>query len=82
MELYVEMLKELLSRESIQVTFPNLTLNQRDLLDSISYQALKRIRDIIRDDSLRDEECFQQIEAIVCLLESLGSSGGTRHDFG
>ena len=82
MDLYLEMLREVLYKETVQVTFPNLTVNQTELLNSIAYRALRKIRDIVRDDSLRDEECFQQIEAIVCVLESIGSSGGNRHDFG
>lgn len=81
MDLYVEMLREILYKETVQVTFPNLTVDQTELLDSIAYRALKKIRDIVRDESLRDEECFKQIEAIVCVLESIGSGGGNRHDF-
>lgn len=81
MDLYIEMLREVLYKETVQVTFPNLTVNQTELLNSIAYRALRKIRDIVRDDSLRDEECFQQIEAIVCVLESIGSDGGSRHDF-
>ena len=52
------------------------------LLDSICYKALKEIKEIIEDDSLDDAECFMKIERIVCLLEKLGSNGGSRHDFG
>ena len=81
MDLYIEMLREVLYKETVQVTFPNLTVNQTELLNSIAYRALCKIRDIVRDDSLRDEECFKQIEAIVCVLESIGSDGGNRHDF-
>ena len=82
MDLYMELLREILYKAPVQVTFPNLTVNQTELLNSISYQALCKIRDIVRDDSLRDDECFKQIEAIVCVLESIGSDGGNRHDFG
>ena len=81
MDLYIEMLREVLYKETVQVTFPNLTVNQTELLNSIAYRALRKIRDIVRDNSLRDEECFKQIEAIVCVLESIGSDGGNRHDF-
>ena len=81
-DLYPEMLREVLYKETVQVTFPNLTVNQTELPDSIAYRALRKIRDIVRDDSLRDKECFQQIEAIVCVPESIGSDGGFRHDFG
>ena len=51
------------------------------LMDSIYYRALNRIKGYIRDDSLSDPECFQQIELVISTLEHLGSSGGFRHDF-
>jgi len=47
-----------------------------------SYKALEKIRAILADDALSDAECFRKIEAIVCVLEELGSDGGGRHDFG
>lgn len=46
------------------------------------YQALKKIKAIIDDDSLDDKECFMRIEEVICVLEEVGSGGGTRHDFG
>ena len=44
--------------------------------------ALKKILEIIRDDTLSDEICFHKIEAIISLYEELGISTGSRHDFG
>ena len=82
MELYVEMLQKLLEGGKVEVVFPNLALSPRDMLDSVSYRALVRIREILRDDSLSDPECFQKIEAVVQLLEELGSGCGNRHDLG
>ncbi len=52
-----------------------------EVLQSECYIALAHIRDIVRDDTLQDEECFMRIEEIVCTLERLGSNGGSRHDF-
>lgn len=37
---------------------------------------------MIEDDGLDDPACFQKIEAIVRVFETLGSNGGNRHDFG
>lgn len=54
----------------------------RCLVSDASSRALLRIRDILADDTLSDETCFQRIEAIVTLLEDLGISCGPRHDFG
>ena len=44
-------------------------------------QALRKIRDILADDTLDDPACFARIEAIVSLLEDLGIDCGERHDF-
>ena len=54
----------------------------RCLVSDAAGRALLRSRDILEDDSLSDERCFQKIEAVVTLLEELGISCGGRHDFG
>ena len=54
----------------------------RCLVSDAAGRALLRIRDILADDSLSDERCFQKIAAVVTLLEELGISCGGRHDFG
>ena len=53
-----------------------------DLLNSACYVALSKIKQIIENDDLDDDECFERIEKIVCVFEELGSDGGNRHDFG
>ena len=42
---------------------------------------VKRIKEILEDDELEDEECFMKIEEIVCVFEDLGMGCGSRHDF-
>ncbi len=81
MELYAEILKHILEKEEIHVTFPNLDVNTEKLVETASYQALMEIKQVLEDDTLSDEACFQKIEEIVCIFERLGSSGGNRHDF-
>ena len=54
----------------------------RCLVSDASSRALLKIRDILADDTLDDPACFQRIEAIVSLLEDLGTRCGGRHDFG
>lgn len=82
MELFEEMLqqkwKEYLTSERNAVPLGDPAL----LIEAECYQALKKIKAIIEDDSLDDPECFEKIERIVCTLECLGSDGGSRHDFG
>ena len=50
------------------------------LLNELSVCALGEIRRILDEDT-PDEDCFSKIEAIVKVYESIGSSGGARHDF-
>ena len=54
----------------------------KSLLESACYIALDKIKKIIQNNSLKDDECFFKIEEIICILEDLGSNGGSRHDFG
>ena len=51
------------------------------LVSDASSRPLRKIRDILADDTLDDPACFARIEAIVSLLEDLGIDCGERHDF-
>ena len=82
MDLYREILTEALSWQRAEVTFPDLHLDARALVELKCCQALEKIRDIVQDDSLSDPACFEKIEAIVTALEEAGSGGGNRHDWG
>ena len=82
MQLYTEILAHLLSQCNAEILFPGLDLNANEIIEIRSYCALKKIQEILKDDSLSDSDCFQKIEAIVNVFESIGASCGTRHDFG
>ena len=82
MELYKEILAQILSQQNAEIIFPDLHLDAAKIVELECYKALQKIKVIIEDDSLEDEVCFQKIEDIVCVFEELGSSGGGRHDFG
>ena len=83
MVLYEELLLHLLQTQPrMEITFPDLDISPNVYIESGCYQALQKIRDILRDDSLTDNDCFSKIEAIVCLLEEMGIDTGNRHDFG
>lgn len=73
MQLNQEILIYLLKREGFDL--------QRNF-DNECYRALAKIREVIRDDTLEDEDCFMRIEKIINIYEEMGSGGGTRHDFG
>ena len=82
MELYKEILAHALLFGEVKVTFPDGECDLAKLVEGECYQALQKIKAVICDDSLSDPECFEKIEEIVCILESVGSGGGFRHDFG
>ena len=78
MDLYKELLVNTLAKEEIIVEFPNLKINVQEIVELQSYKVLLKIKALVENNSLSDFEC---IEAIVCALEDVGSSGGSRHDF-
>lgn len=82
MDLYKELLIEILRNEEINITFPNITLSCDEIVSAECYKAMQKIKHIVQDDSLDDKECFAKIEAIVILFETLGIDSGNRHDFG
>jgi len=79
MELYKEILTELLKKEEINIVFQNFTTSVTEIIENECYKTLQEIKAIIEDNSLNDFEC---VEKIVCVFESIGSDGGNRHDFG
>ena len=82
MDLYQEILSHVLENETVEVTFPNLQINAAEIVQMRCYQALKKIKAILEDERLDDAACCMKIEEILCVLENMGSNGGTRHDFG
>lgn len=82
MELYKEILLKALGEKEITIMLSGLTIKAAEIIEAESYKALQKIKAIIEDDNLDDEQCFMKIEAIICLLEDIGSDGGNRHDFG
>ena len=81
MELWTEILAQHLSAEQAQIVFPNLKLNPSAVVEGECYLALKKIKQILEDDSLEDPECFLKIDAIISVMECLGSDAGRRHDY-
>lgn len=82
MELYKEILAHALAYEGVQIHISGLKIDASKIVELECYQALKKIKAVIEDDSLEDRDCFMKIEKIVCAFEEMGSSGGSRHDFG
>ena len=82
MELFQEILVNVLKNQEVHVLFPNLIYDVNKIIETECYKALKKIKEIVEDDTLDDKECFAKIEEVVCTLEGIGSDGGNRHDFG
>ena len=84
MDQYTEILTHMLQNHQakIEVTFPGLSLSSNEIVESSALHVLIQIQKILQDDSLKDEECFYKIEAIVHELEQIGLGCGSRHDFG
>lgn len=80
MELWNEILYKVIENQMTEKILP--ALDVKEIIEMECYQALQRIKEILDDEDLNDVECFQKIEEIVCLFESIGSDGGSRHDFG
>ncbi len=78
----IEILAHFLAQKNAQIIFPELRLNAKEIVELQSYQTLCKIQEIVRDTALEDAECFERIERIICAFESIGSNGGSRHDFG
>ena len=74
MTLYEEILWGFLRDIPVQVTFPNLTVNPSDLVEMKSFLAIERIRDILEQEELTDQECAMQIRYVIYTLEAEGIS--------
>lgn len=74
MTLYEEILWGCLRDIPVQVTFPNLTVNPSDLVEMKSFLAIERIRDILEQEELTDQECAVQIRYVIYTLEAEGIS--------
>lgn len=78
MDLFKEIITNVLSKEEIKIEFTNLKVNTKEIVEIQCYKALKEIRNVIINNNLSDFEC---IEKIVCIFENLGSDGDSRNDF-
>ena len=82
MELYRDMLCRILETEEFEILLPKWNMKVEEMLELKCYQALQEIKRILEDDELDDEECFESIEKIISVFETLGSGVHERHDFG
>lgn len=81
MELYKEILCHALQDSRIEVTFPDLK-PASDLFGEVCYRTLKKIKEVLENHEKSDGECFESIENIIEIFESIGCSIHGRHDYG
>lgn len=81
MELHEEILSKILLEQVSRGLATHCACFEK-FVQNECYRALAEIKKIIEDDSIEDDECFMKIEEIVRVFESIGSDGGSRHDFG
>ena len=82
MELYEEVLSQILAEHLLTYVKDLKWLHLQNTVEERRYEALVKIRDAVRDDTLDDEQCLVKIDEILCALEEIGIRTGTRHDFG
>ena len=76
MSLYEGIMQQIIAHEVISCME---TADRTALIHDAAYQALCRIHEILDDKTLDDPECFQRIERIVSVFESLGCTT-SRHE--
>lgn len=82
MSFYSDILAHKIHEECIASVLERTMPQPENAVEMICYQAMCKIKAILDDDSPSDPECFTKIEEIVNVFESIGSNGGSRHDFG
>lgn len=80
MELCKEILIRAFRSDEAQVFFPELQVDAAKIVKMECYRLLREIQAVVEDDSLRDAECFRQIEEIVSVLNEAGIDTGRRHN--
>ena len=81
-DLFNDIFIESIAAGKIQISFSGMDRTVAEVVEGECFQAIKKIKAILDDETLDDPECFHRIEKIVCVLEEIGSNGGSRHDFG
>jgi len=82
MSLYSDILAKKLCEEHLSKIIEVLLPEPDRSAELVCYEAILKIRTILKNDSLSDQECFQYIDEIVAALEDIGTDSGFRHDFG
>ncbi len=80
MDLILELIGGVLTSDDFRKTVVE-TFDIAGMAEKECFRILEKIRNIIRDENLKDSDCFDRIEEIVLLLEESGIDCRGRHDF-
>ena len=79
MDLLQQLVIDGLQRGELTITASRET---RNWVEGRCFQTLMRIKEVLEDENLEDEECFLRIEGILDAFENAGVCVLGRHDFG
>lgn len=81
MELYKEILTNILSNEKINITFIGLEMDATEIVETECYKTLLKIKYVIDDISLNDIESYISIKETINSLKGLGINFYHRFNF-
>ena len=72
MELYEQILCEVIAKEVV----PSLRIDSVKLVEMKCYQTIRKIYEIIADETLDDHDCFWRIEQMISSITAGHRDGG------
>ena len=73
MELFKEILINLLQKEEMTITLPNFMFDAGEIIQMKCYDALLKIKTVIQDENINDDDCREKIEKIKQVFKNMGS---------
>lgn len=77
MELFKELLINILKEDEIEINFKQFKFNAEKLTQNETYKMLKKIKLVLENHEFDDFEC---IERIILIFENAGCKIANRHD--
>lgn len=71
MDLYKEILINILKDNDIEITFKGIEFDYNKLLENKSYVALNEIKKILANDTIDNANCLKKIQEIVDTYKTL-----------
>ena len=71
MDLYKEILINLIKDNDIEITFKGIEFDYNKLLEDRCYVALNEIKKVLANDTINNEDCLTKIQHIVDTYKTL-----------